>query len=280
VLLNHPQRSAPIAIYDSGVGGLAITRTLKAFLPQERIHYIGDTKNLPYGQKTATALCGYIKQVVNFCLNKHYKLLVLACHTAAAAAVSFVPSYLKSIGRKIDMINVIDPVVTYITTASTYHHIGLIGTPYTVTHGSYTERLQAAGITLSALATPLLAPMVEAYFDHGKIDNILLHNYLDQLPCQNIDALVSACTHYIFLEKAFKSFFKDHYQRDIAIIDAAQLTALAVKAFLNAHNLLNHTAQKLPDCFMATALTPAFKNASKQLFGAIPIEIDLEPYAT
>ena len=275
-MYSDPHKHAPIAIYDSGIGGLAITRVIKALLPQETVHYIGDTKNLPYGEKTSIALYGYIAQVVHFCLSKGYKLLVIACNTATAAADDFLPSYLKTIGAEISIINIIDPVITYIHATNRYHQIGLIGTKYTVASGIYAARLRTTGITLTALATPLLVPMVEACFNGGKVDHHLLHHYLNQIA--NLDALIPACTHYLFLEKALKRFFRARYPKEIEVIDVARLTALAVKQFLTARNLLNNTANKLPDCFMATALTPAFKNASQKLFGQTPIEITLADY--
>ncbi|UWW96504.1 MAG: aspartate/glutamate racemase family protein [Candidatus Cardinium sp.] len=272
-MFSDSYKQAPIAIYDSGIGGLAIARVIKAGLPEESIHYIGDTTNLPYGEKRATALRGYIAQVVNFCLHKGYKLLVMACNTATAAADGFLPSYLKTVGADMNIINVIDPVITYITENNRYNQIGLIGTTYTVTQGIYAERLRTTGITLTALATPLLVPMVEACFNGGKIDHLLLDCYLKQIGA--IDALIPACTHYIFLEKALKSFFSRRYAKKIEVIDVAKLTALNVKAWLTAANLLNNTKKKRPDCFMATTLTPAFKNATKKLFGATPMEINL-----
>lgn len=275
-LLNHTRKTAPIAIYDSGVGGLAITKVIKEFLPQECIHYIGDTQNLPYGEKTETELSAYIKQVVNFSLNKQYKLLIIACNTAAAAADHFLPSYLKTIGKEINIINVIDPVVEYIIKTNKYSQIGLIGTTYTTLCEIYEKRFQAADIALYSLATPLLAPMVEACFFNKKIDSLLLNNYLSRFHSQTIQALIPACTHYIFLEKELKDFFKAHYQKEVVVVNTAQLTALAVKQFLTTHNLLNNLEQKLPDCFMATLLTPSFQNASKALFGQTPIEIDLK----
>lgn len=279
-MFSDTHKHAPIAIYDSGIGGLTITRAIKALLPQESIHYIGDTKNLPYGEKTSIALCGYIAQVVNFCLNKRYKLLVIACNTATAAADHFLPYYLKTIGHEMGIINVIDPVITYIHAANRYHQIGLIGTRYTVAYGIYAARFRTTGITLTSLATPLLVPMVEECFNGSKVDHLLLHYYLNQIIAPNLDALIPACTHYIFLEKALKNFLRRRYAKEIEVIDTARLTALAVKQFLTAHHLLNNTQKKLPDCFMATALTPSFKNASNTLFGQTPIAINLADYTT
>ncbi|MCT4697407.1 MAG: glutamate racemase [Candidatus Cardinium sp.] len=268
---SHPNKHAPIAIYDSGVGGLAIASAIQSLLPQESIHYIGDTKNLPYGEKGSMALCGYVREVVDLCLRKGYKLLVMACNTATAAAAHCLPAYLKT--KEIAVINVIDPVISYLYRTNRYKKIGLIGTKYTVASGIYTERLRSTGITLTALATPLLVPMVNACFNGEKVDYRLVHYYLSQL--KHLDAVIPACTHYLFLSKTLKSILRARDQKTVEVIDAAGLTALAAKQLLTKRNLLSHTTKKLPDCFMATALTTSFQNATQQLFGQTPIAINL-----
>lgn len=271
-------QNAPIAIYDSGVGGLTIAKAIQTLLPEESIHYIGDTQNLPYGDKTLAELCGYVKQVVDFCLNKQYKLLVIACNTAAAAAEHFLSFYLKKIDAKINIINVIDPVIAHIKTTNLYKAVGVIATNYTVKDGIYEARLQAAGIKVSTLATPLLVPMVEDYFNGRQIDDLLLNHYLNQIMCPALDSLIPACTHYLFLETALKNFLRKGSQKNIEVIDVAGLTGLAVKRLLTASNLLNDGDKITADCFMATSLTQPFKKATQQLFGAIPMPITLINY--
>ncbi|WP_339043780.1 glutamate racemase [Cardinium endosymbiont of Tipula unca] len=275
-LPNHTFKTAPIAIYDSGVGGLSITRRLKELLPNESVHYIADTKNLPYGNKTTTELCSYVKSVVHFCLSKEYKLLVIACNTATAAANLFLASYLKKLNKPINIIDVVDPVVAYIIKKKAHKKIALIGTEYTVSSGIYEKQFKETNTTLFPVATPLLAPMVESLFCAGEIDKTLIKNYLSQLPAQNMDALIPGCTHYVFIEKELKRLLQDHYQKEIEVIDVAWLTALTVEKFLTANGLSNNMTQKFPDCFMATELTPSFTQASKQLFGKIALEIDLD----
>lgn len=275
-LPNYTFKTAPIAIYDSGVGGLSITRRLKELLPNESVHYIADTKNLPYGSKTTTELCHYIEGVVHFCLNNESKLLVIACNTATAAANLFLGSYLKKLNKQLNIINVVDPVVEYIIKEQSHKQIALIGTEYTVASGIYEKQFKETNIALFPVATPLLTPMVESLFCEGRIDKNIIKKYLSQLPPQGIDALIPGCTHYVFMEKELKRLFQDHYQKEIEVIDVAWLTALTVKKFLTANSLLNNMEQKFPDCFMATELTPSFKKASKQLFGKTAIAIDLD----
>lgn len=271
---NHA--SAPIAVYDSGIGGLAIAKAIKTLLPQEVIHYIGDSENFPYGEKDPRSLCSYITRVVNFALQQEYKLLVVACHTVATAVAHLMPSYLTTIN--LGVINVIDPVIDYISMAKAYRRIAVIGTPCTIEYNAYTQSLQAVQIT--ALATPLLAVMVEEKFEGKEIDNTILQHYLYQLPYTAIDALIPACTHYLFLKDWIKSFFSYHCQGKVKFLDVARHTAWAVKQWLTGHDLLNNPAlpQPFADYFMATRLTTALKRATQQLFGQGIIAVDLDSY--
>lgn len=275
---NSVSIAAPIAIYDSGVGGLPIAKALKTLLPQESFHYIGDTKNLPYGDKSEAELRSYLLQVVHFCLSKQYKLLVLACNTATAVAERFLPGYLQQMGNPIQVLNVIDPVITHLLEQKRYVHVGLMGTQHTVRSGLYQARLCTTGLTLSTLATPLLAPMVEAWFDRKRWCQNTINDCLKQLPFQSLQALIPACTHYLFLEQAFRSFFIEQCNAEIQIMDVAQLTARAVKEFVLANNLLNTSQKKTSDCFMATQRTVSFTRAVFHLFGAQVVLLDLDKY--
>ncbi|MBX9890018.1 MAG: glutamate racemase [Amoebophilaceae bacterium] len=271
---------APIAIYDSGVGGLVVAKAIQAVLPQELIHYIGDTEHLPYGEKTAHQLKDYCTRVVNFCLDKKYKLLVIACNTATAVLDSFACAYLTKLHQALGIVNVVDPLVNHIITRQPYRRIGLIGTTYTVASGRYEQRLEGSGIKLFSLATPELASMVEASFAGKKIDYGLVDYYLNQLCGHPIEVIVPACTHYLFLKQPLQQLLEQRPQHNIAIMDVERVTALAVKDFLTTHDLINDREKKGVDCFMATKLTPAFEAATQQLFGDKPIAINLDRYSS
>ena len=274
LLSNDSLKAQPIGIYDSGVGGLAIAKVIKETCPKESIHYIGDTKHLPYGSKTATQLKKYLTSVVHFCLNNQYKVLVIACNTVSCIAKYFLPQYLQNTGLNIPVINVIDPVIAHIMSTGPYKHIGLIGTKQTIQSGIYTARLPTDISKLSLLATPMLAPMVEDSFC-GEIDQNIVEMYLKQLDCSSMDLFIPACTHYIFLESNIKHFFFKQYQKTIPMIDFSTLTTQTVQNFLKTHNLENNTGHIVPDCFMTTKLTPAFQNAIQKLFAQNPILINI-----
>ena len=279
-MFHHLSKVAPIAIYDSGVGGLAVAKAIQAVLPQELIHYIGDTEYLPYGEKTEEQLQDCVIRVMRFCLDQRYKLLVIACNTATAVVDSFSFPHLKTFHQTLGIVNVVDPLVNHIITTQAYHRIGLIGTAYTVASGRYEQRLEGSGVKLFSLATPELAPMVEASFAGKKIDYRLVDHYLNQLCAHTIEVVIPACTHYLFLKQELKQLLEQHHLQPIAIMDVEQLTALAVKDFLTTHDLVNDREKKAADCFMATKLTPAFETATQQLFGDRPIAINLDGYSS
>ena len=84
---SHLQAGQPIGIFDSGVGGLTVAREIKRMLPHENLIYFGDTKHLPYGDKSREAIIGYSTKITDFLLQNNCKAIVVACNTATAVAI-------------------------------------------------------------------------------------------------------------------------------------------------------------------------------------------------
>jgi glutamate racemase len=120
--------SAPIGIFDSGIGGLTLAHAITELMPQENIIYFGDTAHLPYGDKSATAIQAYSVKICNLLLEKNCKLILIACNSASAAAYDLVKAY---VGTKAKVVNVIDPVISYLDQNWENKTLGLIGTKQT-----------------------------------------------------------------------------------------------------------------------------------------------------
>jgi len=253
----QPSRQ-PIGIFDSGVGGLAVARVIKDLLPYEELYYVGDTANWPYGEQTTANLRAYVRAVGSLLLQQNCKAILIACNTATAAAADALQEY---VGPHVPVLNVIDPVVAYARQRYAGKAVGLIGTKYTIASSIYTQRFQAlrAEIQLKALATPLLVPMVE----EGKLQQLVLEEYLAHPHFAEIQALILGCTHYCFIKQPIV----DYYQNRLEIIDGASLLAASLKALLTKHQLLQPGEPIRGDQFVATKLTPGFQAATKRLFG-------------
>src|SRR6185437_8358602 len=101
----------PVGIFDSGIGGLTIARSVSALMPDEQILFFGDTAHLPYGDKSAEAIKSYVKRIAEYFVDNDCKLILLACNSASAAAYPLVH---KLLNATVPVLNVIDPNVEYV----------------------------------------------------------------------------------------------------------------------------------------------------------------------
>ena len=115
-------REAPIGIFDSGIGGLTVANAIQKKLPKENIIYFGDTKHLPYGEKSPDAIIRFSKKITSFLLNNKCKIIIIACNTASSVAYEVV----KKSAQNIPVVNVIDPVINSLTEFN-QNKIGIIG---------------------------------------------------------------------------------------------------------------------------------------------------------
>lgn len=247
----------PIGVLDSGVGGLTVASAIKAILPQETIYYIGDTANIPYGEQTTAALQTHVQNIVTYLLAQDCKAIVIACNTATVAAADMVRQYIPS---DIPVLNVITPVIDYIAQKYAGKKLGFISTSYTVQSNYYGQCLQAKNqeIHLASLATPLLAPMIEA----DTYDPAIVEQYLSAPALRDIEGIILGCTHYWFIKEQIKSF----YPQPIAVIHGVELLANNLRAVLQERRLLSITSP-VADRFMVTRATPSFQKVMRKLFG-------------
>ncbi|HLT08866.1 MAG TPA: glutamate racemase [Cyclobacteriaceae bacterium] len=262
--------SAPIGIFDSGIGGLTVARAVKNLLPNEQIIYFGDTAHLPYGDKSTAAIQAYSIKIADVLLKAECKLVLIACNSASAAAFELVSAYVAS---KAKVFNVIDPVVDYLRENHANKKVGLIGTKQTVGSGVYRKKVDALGENISfvALATPLLAPMIEEGFHNNEVSEGIIRSYLNHPELQGLDALVLGCTHYPLIKKQIELYLGS----DVEVIDSSEMVAKATKAFLELNNLINHDTEPKRDRFLVSDYTASFEQATRLFFGEA---VSLEKY--
>lgn len=256
--MRDSKKTAPIGIFDSGMGGLTVTKTITEMLPNENIIYFGDTAHTPWGDKSPATIQTYAIRICDFLLEHQCKWIVIACHTASAAAFDIVKEH---IGNRAKVLNVIDPVIDHITHHHPNQKIGLIGTKQTVRSNTYQTRLASLdkNITLYSLATPLLVPLIEEGFSHKTIAEMVIHEYLAHPSLQDIQAIILGCTHYPIIKHYIQTYYDK--QNPVTIIDTATLTAAILKQELINNQLINsnENPQRLfyvsdhSDFFAATA---------------------------
>lgn len=264
---SHLSPEQPIGIFDSGVGGLTNAKEIKRLLPNENIIYFGDTKHLPYGEKSKEAIIEYSTKITNFLLENNCKAIVVACNTATANALA---SIKELVDNRVPVIDVINPVAEKVA-YEIHNNVGVIATKATVNSGLYKKSIRKHNkfIKVDELATPLLVPAIEEGFKNHPITHAIIYNYLSNSKLKNIETLILGCTHYPLLIDEIKQY----YGNRVRVIDSPNIVANQLKMILEKHNLLNSSKDTPQYHFYLSDLTKNFEKISKKFFGKT---IDLE----
>ncbi len=230
--------AAPIGVFDSGLGGLTVARALRRLLPAEPLVYFGDTARLPYGTKSPETVYRFARQCLRFLLSARPKLLVVACNTASALALSRLQADFQ-----IPVIGVLEPgaraaVEAAATKSPAEKKIGLIATEATIASNAYPTAIAALDPAVQVIgrACPLLVPLIEEGRDPGDlIVGLALREYLSPFLEMDVSAMILGCTHYPIFAGAIRETLGEH----VTLIDSAGQTALAVSEKLAAMDALN-----------------------------------------
>ena len=224
------EKSRPIGVFDSGIGGLTVVSALRTLLPNESIFYLGDTARVPYGGKSASTVQRYSVEIVAMLLEENAKTVVVACNTASAVALSQLTESVP-----VAVTGVILPGAQAAIAATRTGHVGVIGTRATINSGAYERALHSldARIRVTARACPLLVPLIEEGWLERPITDQIIMQYVGPLMDEGIDTLVLGCTHYPLLRNAIARLLGD----TITLVDSAQNCANAVRELLVRENL-------------------------------------------
>lgn len=258
-LISATMKEQPIGIFDSGVGGLTVAHAIKQILPGESLVYFGDTAHLPYGDKSAESIRYYSGKITEFLLDHNSKVVLVACNSASASAFD---SLREEFSESTILIDVIDPVVDYLTTRN-FRKIGVIGTKRTISSGTYDMKIRekVAGTNVVSMATPLLVPMIEEGFIFDDISNAIIRSYLSNDTLSGIDALILGCTHYPIIRNQISKFFNFN----VEVIDSARIVSLILRETLEKNNLLNDSGHS-GDQFFISDYTPYFEKIARMFF--------------
>ncbi|MFT3884833.1 MAG: glutamate racemase [Flavobacteriales bacterium] len=191
--LRQPLREGAIGIFDSGIGGLSVTRVIKQALPQERLLYFGDNAHVPYGDRSNEQILGFSEGITKALLEQGCKLVVIACNTASAAALRPLREQLPHV-RFVGMEPAVKPAVEHTRTGV----VGVIATVSTVQSALFATIVErfAQGVTVLQQACNGLVRHIETGDLDSPVLEEMLHGWLDPMLEQGIDALVLGCTHY------------------------------------------------------------------------------------
>jgi len=243
----------PIGIFDSGVGGLTVLKSLKEALPGERFIYLGDTARNPYGPKSAATIVSYSRDCARFLEKREVKLIVVACNTASSNAVGVLRDECSC-----PVIGMIDPVAEYAVKLSKRNCIGVIGTHATVSSRSYVSAIHLHNSACQVLsrACPLFVPLVEEGIFEGPLVELAIDRYLSSMRGSGIDTLILGCTHYPLLKSALSMYLGDK----IEIVSCGEAVTQVVKNLLRDSALLKQApGEDLEDHFYVTDTSEQFE---------------------
>lgn len=232
IIIEETHSSAPIGVFDSGVGGLTVAREIMRNLPNERLVYFGDTARVPYGSKSQETVIRYSKQIIRFLQTQHVKAIVIACNTASALALDAIEGELD-----IPILGVLRPGAKVAAETTKNKRVGVIATESTIRSGMYDRYIKAHDpeITVYGKACPLFVPLVEEGWLKDPVTEEVARRYLKELLEKDIDSLILGCTHYPLIRSLMRKIVGDEVQ----LVNPAYETALELGRLLAREGLAN-----------------------------------------
>jgi glutamate racemase len=246
----------PVAVFDSGVGGLTVLHELLVSLPGEDYVYLGDTARFPYGERTRSELETFAIEITEHLLAVGAKLLVVACNAASSAALDALERHLAVTGRDLDVIGVVAPATQLAVAGSRNGRIGLLATPATVASGAYERAVRAADrhVHVEPVACPDLAPIIQGGFPFDDQVVRTVRSYCEPLRAAEVDTVILGCTHYPLVAPMLQRVLG----RGVTLVTSGAGVARSVERALTARGLLNPQTGEGSYAFRCTGEVGAF----------------------
>jgi glutamate racemase len=221
----------PIGVFDSGVGGLTVLADIRDRLPFEHTVYFGDTARVPYGPRDPGEVKEFAFEIVEYLTGLNVKLVVIACNTAAAAALKDLQS---SFG--VPIVGVIEPGARAAVLDTRNRRVGVLATRLTASSGAYRQAIHAldAGIEVYEQAAPEFVPLIERGVVDGPELEEVARSYLEPLIRRKVDAVILGCTHYPLISATINRIMGP----EVRLISSAGQTALEVRNILSRRGYL------------------------------------------
>ena len=258
-------QSLPIAVFDSGVGGLTVLHECLVSLPHEDFVYLGDTARFPYGDRAPDELRAFARELSAILLERGAKLLVIACNSATAAAL---PALLDELEGKLPVVGVVTPESRLAATATRNGRVGLLATPATVASGAYASALAAAAprAELHALASAELAPLIQEGGDVDERVVACVDGLCRPLRAVGVDTVILGCTHYPLVRPVLQRALG----RGVAVVSSGEAIASEVDSRLRDSGLANDLTRRGDYRFLATGDPEEFRRLGTR-FLQLPI---------
>lgn len=251
----------PVAMFDSGFGGLTVARALIDLLPNEHVVYFGDTARYPYGPRTHDEVRAYAHQITEWLIETHDpKMIVVACNTASAVALDELDAM-----TDIPIIGVLEPGLRSLLEVTVTGRVGMIGTVGTVASGAYQQLAEqlAPEVELTCAACPGFVEFVERGETRSDQVHVLAERLLAPVREAKVDSLLLGCTHYPFLARTIG----DVMGRDVVLVSSADETAFEVQRSIAALGADNASGEPPIRRFVSSGDVQTFARLGRQLLG-------------
>ena len=254
----QPSSTAPIGVFDSGLGGLTVARAIIDQLPGESIIYVGDNARGPYGPRTLAEVRSFTLEIMDELVEAGVKAIVIACNTASSATLRDARERYE-----IPVLEVIQPAARRAVSATRSGRVGVIGTNATIESGSYLDAFAAAPqLSITSVACPAFVEFVERGETSGAAITSIAREYLQPLIDAEIDTLVLGCTHYPLLTGVISYVMGDK----VTLVSSAEETAKDLYRTLVERDLLNISGEHAYK-FVATGDTDSFNKLARRFLG-------------
>ena len=252
----HPAER-PVAVFDSGVGGLTVLHELLVALPQEDFVYLGDTARFPYGDRTVEELERFSLEIAEVLLQRRAKLLVVACNSATAVALPALQRRMMETTLGVDVLAVVKPEAAKAVAATRDGRIGLLATPATVRSRAYDHAIATVDpyVELTSVPCPDLAPIIQGGFPFDESVVETVKAYCAPLREAQVDTVILGCTHYPLV----RPLLQRHLGRGVAIVTSGEALARQVEHALNSRGLTNPTRDEGDYRFLTTGDPDEFR---------------------
>jgi glutamate racemase len=224
------KKSAPIGIFDSGMGGLSVWHEVRRLLPEESVIYLADGKNCPYGDRSAEDIAALTRRAVVELLARGAKLIVVACNTATAVAID-------ALREEFDVPFVgMEPAVKPAALATKTGKIGILATRASLAGDLFrtTSAKYASQVEILTAVGEGFVELVERGMERSDEAEVAVRRVVEPLLATDIDKIVLGCTHYPFLRPLIERVIGN---RDIAVIDSGEAVARRVEWLLERYDI-------------------------------------------
>ena len=253
----------PLAVFDSGLGGLTVLRALRGRLPSESVLYLGDTARVPYGTRADDTVLRYAREAAAFLVAREVKALVVACNTVSAVALEALAAEVP-----VPVVGVLDPGAREACRRTRSGVVGVIGTAATIRSDAYARRIRELRPDARVLQVPcpLFVPLAEEGWDEGDVPRLVAERYLGGLRREGVDTLVLGCTHYPILRPVVAAVMGD----GVTLVDSAESVADEVTRLLADRGLAapDDGDSRRDDHFFVTDSSERFREVGERFLGS------------